>query len=48
MDLGISPRVAPLLEQVRAYITDEVMPLEKEFFHELRIGSPWEFTERQT
>lgn len=48
MDLGISPRVAPLLEQVRAYITDEVMPLEKEFFQELRIGSPWEFTERQT
>ena len=48
MDLGISPRVAPLLEQVRAYITDSVMPVEPEFFEEVRKGSPWEYTERQT
>ena len=48
MDLGISPRVAPLLEQVRAYITNEVMPVEHEFFEQIRVGSPWEFTQRQT
>ena len=48
MDLGISARLEPLLEQVRAYISDDVMPLEAEFFQELRTGSPWEFSERQT
>lgn len=48
MDLGISSRVASLLEQVRTYITDEVMPVEPEFFKEVRTGSPWEFTDRQT
>ena len=48
MDLGISPRVAPLLEQVRDYISTEVMPVEPEFFEEVRKGSPWEYTERQT
>lgn len=48
MDLGISDRVAPLLEQVRAYITDHVMPVEPEFFEEVRKGSPWEYTDRQT
>ncbi len=40
MDLGISPRVAPLLEQVRAYITNEVMPVEHEFLSRLGLGVP--------
>ena len=48
MDLGISDRVAPLLEQVRNYITEHVIPVEHEFFDEIRKGSPWEFTTRQT
>ncbi len=48
MDLGISDRVAPLLEQVRAYINEHVLPVEDEFFEEVRKGSPWEYTERQT
>jgi len=48
MDLGISDRVAPLLEQVRNYITEHVIPVEHEFFDEIRKGSPWEFTDRQT
>jgi len=48
MDLGISDRVAPLLEQVRNYIADHVIPVEHEFFAEIRQGSPWEFTARQT
>ncbi|MEL0313579.1 MAG: acyl-CoA dehydrogenase family protein [Halieaceae bacterium] len=47
MDLGISDRVAPLLEQVRNYITEHVIPVEHEFFDEIRKGSPWEFTDRQ-
>ncbi len=48
MDLGISPRVAPLLEEVRSYITEQVMPIEPAFFEEVRKGSPWEYTQRQT
>lgn len=48
MDLGISPRVAPLLEEVRGYITEQVMPIEPAFFEEVRTGSPWEYTDRQT
>lgn len=48
MDLGISDRVAPLLEQVRNYIAEHVLPVEHEFFDEIRKGSPWEFTARQT
>ncbi len=48
MDLGISPRVAPLLEEVRGYITEQVMPIEPTFFEEVRKGSPWEYTDRQT
>ena len=47
MDLGISDRVAPTLEAVSQYITEHVMPLEPEFFAEVRKGSPWESTPRQ-
>ena len=47
MDLGISSRVAPLLEQVRDYLDREVMPLEPAYFDEVRTGSPWEITPGQ-
>ena len=30
MDLGISTRVAPLLEEVRRFVSEEVAPLEQE------------------
>ena len=39
MDLGISDRVAPTLEAVSQYIAEHVMPLEPEFFAEVRTGS---------
>lgn len=48
MDLGVSARVAPILEQVRSYIDDHVLPLEVEYEQEVHTGSQWEFTERQT
>jgi len=48
MDLGVSARVAPILEQVRSYIDDHVLPLEAEYEQEVHTGSQWEFTERQT
>ena len=48
MDLGVSARVAPLLERVRAFIDEDILPVEPEYLAEVRVGSPWEFTERQT
>ena len=48
MDLGISANVAPILESVRSFINTEVIPLEAEYKAQIEIGSPWEFTERQT
>ncbi len=48
MDLGITPRLAPILEAVRAFVTDRVIPLDDEFVSEIEVGSPWEYTPRQT
>ena len=31
MDLGISANVAPLLEEVKSFMTNEIAPLEGEF-----------------
>ncbi len=48
MDLGISAKVAPLLEEVRAFIADEVLPVEMEFYADLDVGDRWEYTDKQT
>lgn len=48
MDLGISTKVAPLLAQVKAFIDEEVRPLEGEFLAEIAVGDRWQFTARQT
>lgn len=48
MDLGVSPRLAPILERVRVFIAEDIMPVEPEYLAEIRVGSPWEFTARQT
>ncbi|MBY8975034.1 acyl-CoA dehydrogenase family protein [Rhodobacteraceae bacterium NNCM2] len=47
MDLGISPRVAPLLEQVREMIRDRIAPLSEEWEQEVPKGGRWALTERQ-
>jgi len=47
MNLGISERVAPLLAAVRDYISNEVEPLEPEYFAEIEKGDRFELTERQ-
>ena len=39
MDLGLSERVRPLLEQVRAMVRDEIMPLDEEYEAELQSSS---------
>jgi acyl-CoA dehydrogenase len=48
MDLGISTKVAPLLEEVRGFVAEEVAPLEHEYLQEVATGDRWQFTARQT
>jgi acyl-CoA dehydrogenase len=48
MDLGISDRIRPILEQVKQFITDEVIPVEKEYYDEIGNGDRWQWTDRQT
>ncbi|NNF40841.1 MAG: acyl-CoA dehydrogenase [Woeseiaceae bacterium] len=47
MDLGVSNRVQPLLDAVRAFITDRVLPVDEEFLEEVSRGDRWSLTERQ-
>src|SRR5215813_15139673 len=49
MDLGITPKVKPLVEKVRAMVRDEIMPLEEEYEAEIgKEGSRFTYTKRQT
>ena len=48
MDLGITQKVAPLLEEVRAMMRDEILPLDEEYLAEVEKGDRWAFTDRQT
>ncbi len=47
MDLGISAKVAPLLREVKAFMAQEILPLEEEYLAEIGVGDRWAFTERQ-
>ena len=47
MDLGVSERVAPLLEQVRQFIHEHILPLEHEFIAEIEVDDPFVLTSRQ-
>jgi len=47
MDLGISANVAPLLDEVKHFIDDEVAPLEREYLEEINVGDRWQQTDRQ-
>ena len=46
MDLGISKNVAPLLADVKAFIDNEVMPLEQKYLDEIAVGDRWSHTAR--
>ncbi|WP_300542251.1 acyl-CoA dehydrogenase family protein [Maricaulis sp.] len=49
MDLGITEKVRPLIDQVRTMVRDEIMPAEADYHHEIgREGDRWAFTARQT
>ena len=48
MDLGMTPKVKPLVEKVRAMVREEIMPLEKEYEAEIgKGGNRWAYTKRQ-
>jgi acyl-CoA dehydrogenase len=47
MDLGISDKVAPLLEKVSGFIGEHIMPVEHEFIAEIEVGDPFVLTDRQ-
>jgi acyl-CoA dehydrogenase len=49
MDLGMTPKVKPLVEKVRAMVRDEIMPLEEEYEAEIgKGGDRFVYTRRQT
>lgn len=48
MDLGISDKVKPILEEVKHFIDTEILPLEPEYHAEISKGDRWTFTDRQT
>ncbi len=47
MDLGISPRVAPLLAEVKRFMADEIAPLEGDYLAQVGVGDRWQLTPRQ-
>jgi acyl-CoA dehydrogenase len=49
MDLGMSNKVKPLVEKVRAMVREEIIPLEAEYEAEIgKEGNRWAHTRRQT
>jgi acyl-CoA dehydrogenase len=48
MNLGVSERLEPLLDAVKAFIKDRVMPVDEEFLEEVSRGDRWTLTDRQT
>ena len=48
MDLGISDKVKPILEEVKHFIDTEILPLEQEYHGEGSKGERLTFNERQT
>ena len=48
MDLGISDKVKPIIEEVKHFIDIEIMPMETEYHAEIGKGDRWTYTERQT
>jgi acyl-CoA dehydrogenase len=48
MDLGITDRLRPILDEVKRFIDQEILPLEHEYEQEIDRGDRWAFTVRQT
>jgi acyl-CoA dehydrogenase len=47
MNLGVSDRLRPLLDAVKTFIRDRVMPVDEEFLAEVARGDRWTLTRRQ-
>jgi len=47
MNTEPSPKVTPILEKVRAYIQDAILPLETEYHDEVDTGGRWQQSPRQ-
>ena len=47
MDIGISARLRPILDEVRGFIDSEILPLEHEFLAGIDTGDRWAFSPRQ-
>ncbi|WP_136657397.1 acyl-CoA dehydrogenase family protein [Nitratireductor sp. XY-223] len=48
MNLGITDKLAPLLEEVRTMMRDDIQPVEEEYLAEVDVGDRWSHTPRQT
>jgi acyl-CoA dehydrogenase len=48
MDIGISARLRPILDEVKRFIEQEILPLEHEYLAEIAREDRWSFTTRQT
>ncbi|NQY04612.1 MAG: acyl-CoA dehydrogenase family protein, partial [Halieaceae bacterium] len=48
MDLGVSKNLEPLLAAVKAFMAEEIAPVEHDYIHEIGVGDRWQFTDRQT
>ena len=47
MNTEPSPKVTPILEKVRAYIHNSILPLEAEYHDEVETGGRWQQSPRQ-
>ena len=47
MDLGVSDRLRPVLDAVKAFIEERVLPVDHEFLAEVDKGDRWTLTDRQ-
>lgn len=48
MDLGVTDRLQPILDDVRSFIKDKILPVDEEFLSEVQKGDRWDQTTRQT
>jgi len=48
MDLGVTDRLQPILDDVRSFIKEKVLPVDEEFLSEVDKGDRWDQTARQT
>lgn len=47
MDLGVTDRLRPLLDAVKTFIDERVMPVDEEYLAEIDKGDRWTLTDRQ-